>query len=149
MGPANSPSGTSRSNTVDTIRVGRQHTFSRVPDLLTSCACTDLSPGASTTALPNTSYLSRRGLDSKLCRLEGPEMMRPPLLPLAPLRATFVVLHLSHLHATSRLFSPPSSKGCSSGGHFLFPPLPVFSLSYCPYCDKYFLLWVLYSSLSL
>ncbi len=42
--------------------------------------------------------------------------------------------------------SPPSSKGCSSGGHFLFPPLPVFSLSYCPYSDKYFLVWVLYPS---
>ena len=54
--------------------------------------------------------------------------------------------------ATSSLlqdFSPPSSKGCSSGGHFLFLPLLVLSLSYCPYSGEHFLLWVLYSSLSL
>ena len=133
-GSATSPRGTAWSNTIAIIRVGRQHIFCRALDLLTSCACTDLSAGASTTVLPNSTHLSRRCLDSKLCRLEGPEMMRPPLLPLAPLRATFVVLHLSHLHATSRLFSPPSSKGCSSGG--------LISRSYSLYSGEHFLLYV-------
>jgi hypothetical protein len=85
------------------IRVGRRHIFYRALDLLTSCACTDLSAGASTTVLPNSTHLSRRCLDSKLCRLEGTEMIRPPLLPLAQLRATFVVLRLSHRRATCRL----------------------------------------------
>ena len=87
---------------------------------------------------------------------------RPPDVDLLKLRSYF----LSHLgpryvlmfklpmssEDTSSLlqdFSPPSSKGCSSGGHVLFPPLLVFSLSYCPYSCEHFLLWVLYSSLSL
>ena len=46
-------------------------------------------------------------------------------------------------------FSPPSSKGCSSGGHFLFLLLMVLSRSYYLYSGAYFLLWVLYFSLSL
>ena len=99
MGSSTSSLGTLRSNTIDIIRVGRQHTFSRAPVLLTSCACTDLR-NAQLTALPHASRLSRRTLDSKLCRLEGMEMIRPPLLSLAPLRAPFVVLRLSHRRAT-------------------------------------------------
>jgi hypothetical protein len=54
--------------------------------------------------------------------------------------------------ATSSLFqafSPPSSKGYSSGGHFLFLLLLVLSRSYSLYSGEHFLLWVLYSSLSL
>ena len=46
-------------------------------------------------------------------------------------------------------FSPPSSKGCSSGGHFLFLLLLVLSRSYSLYFGEPFLLWALYSSLSL
>ena len=41
--------------------------------------------------------------------------------------------------ATSSLiqdFSPPSSEGCSSGGHFLFQPLPVFSFELMQ-CSSY------------
>ena len=34
---------TSRSNAMNTIRVGRRHIFYRALDLLTSCTCTDLS----------------------------------------------------------------------------------------------------------
>ena len=58
MGPANSPSGTSRSNTVDTIRVGRQHTSYRAPALLTSYVCTDLNADAHITVLPNAEHSS-------------------------------------------------------------------------------------------
>jgi hypothetical protein len=87
---------------------------------------------------------------------------RPPDVDLLKLRSYFlsqldpryvrmVKLPMSSEDTSSLLqdFSPPSSKGCSSGGHFLFPPLLVFSLSYCPYSCEHFLLWVLYSSLSL
>jgi hypothetical protein len=84
MGSATSSRGTLRSNTIDIIRVGRQHTFSRAPVLLTSCACTDLSAGASTTAPLSVAHLSPLVLDSKLWRLEGTEMMQTPLLSLAP-----------------------------------------------------------------
>ena len=161
------------------IRVGRRHTFYRALDLLTSCACTDLSAVASTTELLNAAHLSRHGLDSKLCQLEGTEMIRPPLMSLASLLAPFVVLRLSHRRATCWLlshpwmttsiapslahaalgrsrfpcprratssllqdFSSPSSKGCSSGGHFLFLLLLVLSRSYSLYSDEHFLLYV-------
>jgi|LakMenEpi03Aug12_release.lakeMendotaPanAssembly.Ray.scaffolds.fasta_scaffold5605092_1 hypothetical protein len=72
------------------IRVGRLHIFDRALDLLTSYACTDLSAGASITALPNAAHLSQRDPDFKLYRLEGAEMkgsemMRTLLLPLAQL----------------------------------------------------------------
>ena len=46
-------------------------------------------------------------------------------------------------------FSPPSSKGCSSGGHFLFLLLLVLSRSYSLYSGEHFLLGALSSSLSL
>ena len=82
------------------IRVGRLHIFYRALDLLTSCACTDLSAGASTTALPNAAHLCRRALDFKRCRLEGMKMLRPPLSSLAPLRDQFVVLRLLHRRTT-------------------------------------------------
>ena len=78
------------------IRVGRRHTFYRALDLLTSCACTDLSAGASTTALPKAARLCRHALDFKRCRLEGMKMLRPPLPSLAPLRDQCVVLCLLH-----------------------------------------------------
>ena len=103
MGSANSPRGTSWSNTVNTIRVGRQYTFSRTPVLLTSCVYTDLSADASTTAHLSAAHLLKRDLDFKRCGLEDTEMMRTPLLSLAPMRAQFVVLGLSHSHATCRL----------------------------------------------
>ncbi|MFN9899464.1 MAG: hypothetical protein ACK55Z_11870, partial [bacterium] len=48
LGSASSPHGTSRSNTVDTIRVGRRRTFCLAPALLTSYPCTDLSASAHT-----------------------------------------------------------------------------------------------------
>ena len=92
-----------RSDTIAIIRVGRQHTFSRALVLLTFCACTELSAGESTTA-PLRAVLSLpRVLDFKRCGLEDTEMMRTPLLSLAPMRAQFVVLGLSHSHATCRL----------------------------------------------
>ena len=104
------------------IRVGRRHTFYRALDLLTACACTDLSAGASTTALPNAVRLSRPALDSKLCRL-GKQRMKlrtTPLLPLlslaplrdlvavmAPMRDPVAVLSLLHRRATCKMPSPP------------------------------------------
>jgi len=39
-------------------------------------------------------------------------------------------------------FSPPSSKGYSSGGHFLFLLLLVLSRSYSPYSGEHFLLYM-------
>ena len=39
-------------------------------------------------------------------------------------------------------FSPPSSKGCSSGGHFLFLLLLVLSRSYSLYSGEHFLFYV-------
>ena len=90
------------------IRVGRRHIFYRALDLLTSCACTDLSAGASTTALLSSAYLSSLDPDFKRYRLEVTEMMRTPLLPLALLRATFVVF---------TPLAPPSS--CRLSRHLL------------------------------
>jgi hypothetical protein len=65
--------------------------------------------------------------------------------------------HIEHLAPCTRrdtssllqAFLPPSSKGCSSGGHFLFLLLLVLSRSYSLYFGEPFLLWALYSSLSL
>ena len=48
---------TSRSNAMNTIRVGRRHIFYRALDLLTSCACTDLS-GGQPLVLPNAEHSS-------------------------------------------------------------------------------------------
>ena len=81
---------TSRSNAMNTIRVGRRHIFYRALDLPTSCACTDLS-GAQFSVLPHAGHSSRRHPDFTLCRMEGSAMMRTPLL--TPLSATFVNLH--------------------------------------------------------
>ena len=67
MGSATSSRGTLRSNTIDIIRVGRQHTFSRALVLLTFCACTELSAGESTTAPLNAAHSWPRGLDFKRC----------------------------------------------------------------------------------
>ena len=58
--------------------------------------------------------------------------------------------HIEHLTPCTRrdtssliqAFSPPSSQGCSSGGHFLFLLLPVLSRSYSLYSGKYFLFYV-------
>jgi hypothetical protein len=82
-----------RSNTIAIIRVGRQHTFSHAPVLLTFCACTELSAGESTTAPLIDVHSLPWALDFKRC-LEGTEMMkmiRPPLLSLTPLRDPVVV----------------------------------------------------------
>jgi hypothetical protein len=89
VGSASFPQETSRSNTMRTIRVGRRHIFYRALDLLTSCACTDLS-SAQPSVFPNAEHSSRRDPDFNQCRLEGSAMMRTPLL--APLLATFVNL---------------------------------------------------------
>ena len=107
------------------IRVGRPHTFYRAHDLLTSCACTDLR-SAQLTALLRATPLSQRHPDLSM---QG---------------------HIKHLAPCTRrdtsdllqAFSPPSSKGCSSGGHFLFLPLLVLSRSYSLYSGEHFLLYV-------
>ena len=112
-----------RPNTIAIIRVGRQHTFSRAPVLLTFCACTELSAGAPTTAPLNAAHLSRLGLDSKLCRLGKKRMKlrRTPFLPLLslaslrdqvavmePLRNPVAVLSLLRRRATCKTPSPPT-----------------------------------------
>jgi hypothetical protein len=76
--------------------------------------------------------------------------------PVAPYQHTMQG-HIEHLAPCTRrdtssliqAFSPPSPKGCSSGGHFLFLLLLVLSRSYSLYSGEHFLLWALYSSLSL
>ncbi len=95
------------------IRVGRRHTFYRALDLLTACACTDLSAGASTSALPNAVRLSRPALDSTLCRLGMAmlKLLRPPLLSLGHglrhFRRSFTVLSAT-APSSSRLRAHPS-----------------------------------------
>jgi len=79
--------------------------------------------------------------------------------PVAPYEHTMLGMqgHIENLvpctrRSTSSLFQtflPPSSKDCSSGGHFLFLLLLVLSRSYSLYSGEHFLLWVLYFSLSL
>ena len=95
MGSATSSRGPLRSNTIDIIRVGRQHTFSRAPVLLTSCVCTELTAGESTMAPLIDAPLSQRHPDLSM---QG---------------------HIKHLAPCTRrdtsdllqAFSPPSSKG--------------------------------------
>ena len=140
------------------IRVGRRHTFYRALDLLTACACTDLSAGASTTALPKAARLCRHALDFKRCRLEGMKMLRPPLPSLAHLRDPFVVLRLLHrrttcghrrfelrascVHAARPLRSWVHRASHVSGGHFLYLLLLVLSRSYSLYSCEHFLFYV-------
>ncbi len=140
------------------IRVGRRHTFYRALDLLTSCACTDLSAGASTTALPKAARLCRHALDFKRCRLEGMKMLRPPLPSLAHLRDPFVVLRLLHrrttcvhrrfellascVHAARPLRSWVHRASHVFGGHFLCLLLLVLSRSYSLYSGDHFLFYV-------
>jgi len=92
MGSATSSRGTVRSNTIAIIRVGRHHTFSRAPVLLTFCACTELS--ASTSAPLSVVYSLPCAQDFKRCLLM--KMIRPPLMSmsLAPLRDPVFVLRL-------------------------------------------------------
>ena len=107
------------------IRVGLRHIFYRELDLLTSYACTDLR-SAQLTALLSADHLSPRHPD--------------------------IVMHghIEHLTPCTRrdtssliqAFSPPSSKGCSSGGNFLFLLLLVLSRSYSLYSGEHFLLYV-------
>ena len=97
MGPANSPEGTSWSNTLDTIRVGRQHTFSRAPALLTPYVCTVLRADVYATVLTLAAHSWPRGLDFKRCLDAATRMTlrRAPLLqPLAAL--VDLVLGLVH-----------------------------------------------------
>jgi hypothetical protein len=158
MGSATSSRGTVRSNTIAIIRVGRQHTFSRAPVLLTFCACTELSAGESTTA-PLSAVLSLpRVLDFKRCQLEGMKMLRPPLPSLAHLRDPFVVLRLLHsrttcvhrrfellascVHAARPLRSWVHRASHVSGGHFLYLLLLVLSRSYSLYSCEHFLFYV-------
>ena len=91
-------------------------------------------------------------------------MHRPPKRNLRPFSAQRLCRHelldiampgyIEHLTPCTRrdtssllqAFSPPSSQGCSSGGHFLFLLLPVLSRSYSLYSGEHFLLWALTSS---
>jgi len=127
MGSATSSRGTLRSNTIDIIRVGRQHTFSRAPVLLTSCYAY-----AQTSEARNLRPFSA----PHLCRHKPLDIAMPG--------------YIEHLTPCTRrdtssllqAFSPPSSQGYSSGGHFLFLLLPVLSRSYSLYSGEHFLLYV-------
>ena len=136
MGSATSSRGPVRSNTITIIRVGRQHTFSRAPVLLTFCACTELSAGESTTAPLSVVLSLPCVLDFKRCRLADMKMLRPLMQSLAPLRDPFVVLRLLHrrttcvhrrfellascVHAARPLRSWVHRASHVSGGHFLY-----------------------------
>jgi hypothetical protein len=116
MGSATSSRGTLRSNTIAIIRVGRQHTFYR----------------AQTSEARNLRPFSA----PHLCRHKPLDIAMPG--------------YIEHLTPCTRrdtssllqAFSPPSSQGCSSGGHFLFLLLPVLSRSYSLYSGAHFLFYV-------
>jgi hypothetical protein len=82
MGSATSSRGTVRSNTIDIIRVGRNHTFSRTPVLLTFCAYTDLR-SAQLTALLSAAPLSTRApghRHARVHRAPDPHILSAPNL---------------------------------------------------------------------
>jgi hypothetical protein len=104
------------------IRVGRSHTFSRAPVLLTSCACTDLrnatyGPSQRSAFVATSSWTSPCQGTSRPCTRRDTSSLLPA-------------------------FSPPSSQGCSSRGHFLFLLLQVLSRSYSLYSGEHFLFYV-------
>jgi len=135
---------------MSTIRVGRQNTSYRVHDLL--------SPDVDLLNLHSyfLSHLGPRYVRTRTLNLPMSSKATSSLLPdfSPPYQSINLLLFLQKQNLATAIYLFGlctlliSSKVCTSGGHFLFPPLPVFSLSYCPYSDQYFLFWVLYSSLS-
>jgi len=112
MGSATSSRGTLRSNTIDIIRVGRQHTF--------SCACTDLR-SAQLKALLSAAPLSPRDPGHRHVRVH-----RAP----------------DPMYSGGHILSDPSFLATLFRGHFLFLLLQVLSRSYSLYSGEHFLFYV-------